>query len=141
MDVAFLHQSIDFPQRVFGAASRAEAVAARPEPDLEDQLDGHRQRRLHDAVLHSWYAQRASFAPALGYLHPSDRARPIRACPQAFPEFPQVRVRFRFEPLDAHRVDSSRPLVRAHFPPCGLQRRGADGLIHQTEPLASLALA
>jgi hypothetical protein len=83
--VACLQKPIDLPQRRLAAASRTEAVAARPELRFKDWFNGQFERRLHHPVpgfrsgqaLDRRDAQRAGLAVPLGYLDPFHRSRPM----------------------------------------------------------------
>src|SRR5882724_1227519 len=137
MSEAFLQQPIHFPQRVFAASPRPEAVAPRSELNFKDRLDGHLQSRLHDTVLDGRYPERTGLPLAFGNLDPFDRARPVAAVLQILVKLRQIPIRDRREPFDALTIHACRPLVPLDFPPRGFQGRRPDGLVHHAEPLAS----
>src|SRR5258708_610576 len=136
MREALLQQPIDLPQRIVAASSRPEAATSRPELDFKDWLNGHLQSRLHDAVLDGRYPERTGLPAAFGNVDPFDRARPVAAVLQILMKLRQIPIRHRREPLHTLTIDACRPLVPLDFLPRGFQGRRADGLIHQTEPLA-----
>jgi len=143
--VACLQKPIDLPQRRLAAASRTEAVAARPELRFKDWFNGQFERRLHHPVpgfrsgqaLDRRDAQRAGLAVPLGYLDPFHRSRPIAAVLQLLVKLRQIPLRLRREPFDALSINPRRPLVPLDSRPSGRQGRRPIDLVYQTEPLAS----
>ena len=141
--VACLQKPIDLPQRRLAAASRTEAVAARPELRFKDWFNGQFERRLHHPVpgfrsgqaLDRRDAQRAGLAVPLGYLDPFHRSRPIAAVLQLLVKLRQIPLRLRREPFDALSINPRRPLVPLDSRPSGRQGRRPIDLVYQTEPL------
>ena len=138
MGIAFLQQPIDFPQRILASSTRTEAVAAFPERCLKDRFNRHFERRLHDAVLHARYPQRTGLARPLGYIDALDGRRAIRPGLQTLTKFDEISFRARREPLHALAVHPGRSLVLLDLTPRSFQGRGAEDLIRQAEPFASL---
>src|SRR5262245_19061675 len=95
-------------QGVMRLAPRSETETAVEEISFKHSLEYARNRSLQQSVRHSGNAQRsrAALARSFGYFDPSDRWRPVRACPQLFADFfdPLLHLAgklFRALPVDA----------------------------------------
>src|SRR5689334_1362922 len=77
MGIAFLDQSIDYSQRLFGTAPGTKTVTGVLELSLEDRLNHQLHCRLHDAIFDRKNSQGAHFAVPFGNLDALDRFRPV----------------------------------------------------------------
>src|SRR5207244_9751905 len=68
---------------------------------------------------------------------PLVRPRPVAPQLQRLEKLRQIPLRLGREPFDALAIHPRRPLVPRDLSPRGIEGRRPDGLIHQTEPLAS----
>ena len=131
-------QAVDFPQRVFTAASGPKPVTAFRELPFEDRFHYVPQRGFHRSVPDRRDAQRALLpAPRLRYVPPPDRLGPVRAVLQRPFQPLQLRFLLVLELLDGDVIDPRRAPVGSHLAEGRPQVLAPVHLVHQAIPLAS----
>ena len=100
-DVAFLEPPVYFPQGVFAASSRSEAVARFPELCFKDGFQYEFQRRLDNAVFDRGDTQRPCLAFAFRYVYPFDRLRLVASVFERLCQLAQILLALCRKPFDA----------------------------------------